>query len=84
MNGLLKLSNQFSESIYESINIFMANPSAITIINFENIPTNVLFMADSRIEDGKVLAVIDDKLKRTLYECFESNPSMFFKGRKIN
>ena len=78
---LLEAVRQFSETIYETTTIFVGNPFDLIEIDMKKIPSNCFFISDHCVEQGKMLKVNNDELKRALYGFIEEHPDRVFRGR---
>lgn len=83
MNKFLEAIKQFSETIYQSTEILLANPFDLIEMDMYEIPCNCYFISDNHIEKGIMYKVKDSDLKRMLYEFIEEFPDRVFRGKKL-
>ena len=82
MEKLLESIKQFSETLYETTEIFMGNPFDLIEIDMSKIPCNCFFISSHHINKGEMFKVNDGELKRSLYEFIEEFPDRVFRGKK--
>ena len=82
MNKLLEAIQQFSETVYQSTEILLANPLDLMELDLAEIPCNCYFISDQHVENGTMYKVEDGDLKRNLYEFIEEFPDRVFRGKK--
>lgn len=81
INKFLEAIKKFSETIYQSTEILLANPFDLIEMDMSEIPCNCYFISDAHIEKGTMFKVEDSDLKRSLYEFIEEFPDRVFRGK---
>lgn len=79
---LLEAIKQFSEHIYKATQIFLGNPFDLIKMDMSEIPNNCFFISEHSVENGKILKIEDEELKRMLYEFIEEHPDRVFRGKR--
>ena len=69
----IELSNKY---------ILFMHPEDIAILDLDKV-SNGLYLVEERIvEHGKVIAITDEKLKRTVWDAIKNNKVKYHRGRK--
>lgn len=62
--------------------IVLMHPEDIAILDLDKV-SNGLYLVEERIvEHGKVIAITDEKLKRTVWDKIKNNKVKYHRGRK--
>lgn len=82
MRKFLEAVEQFSETVYQSTEILLANPLDLIELDLSSIPCNCYFISDNHVEKDTMLKIEDSPLKRDLYKFIEDFPDRVFRGKK--
>lgn len=63
--------------------ILFMHPEDIAILDLDKVSSSLYFAEERRLERGKVIAITDEKLKRTLWDAIKNNKVKYRRGRRI-
>ena len=64
-----------------SLILFM-HPEDIAILDLDKVSSNLYLVEERRLEHGKVIAITDEKLKRTVLDAIKNNKVKYHRGRE--
>ena len=82
MDKFKLIIDEFSEKMFQSTHIYMGHPTTLLQIDMTKIPNNRWFISHQYVEEGCVLLIKDEDMKRDLYKFCEEHPDRIFKGSK--
>lgn len=62
--------------------ILFMHPEDIAILDLDKVSSSIYLAEERRLERGKVIAITDEKLKRTLWDAIKNNKVKYRRGRK--
>ena len=62
--------------------ILFVHPEDIAILDLDKVSHCLYLVEERRLEQGKVIAITDEKLKRTLWDAIKNNKVKYRRGRK--
>ena len=62
--------------------ILFMHPEDIAILDLDKMSNVIYLVEERRLEQGKVIAITDEKLKRTLWDAIKNNKVKYRRGRK--
>lgn len=62
--------------------ILFMHPEDIAILDLDKVNRSLYLVEERRLEHGKVIAITDEKLKRTLWDAIKNNKVKYRRGRK--
>lgn len=82
MEKFKKAVDKFSEDMYQSTHIFICHPNTLLTINLNDFNSNIWFISHQYVDEGCVIEIKDDDMKRDLYKFCEEHQDRIFKGSK--
>ena len=61
--------------------ILFMHPEDIAILDLDKVSSNLYLVEERRLEHGKVIAITDEKLKRTVWDAIKNNKVKYHRGR---
>ena len=62
--------------------ILFMHPEDIAILDLDKVSRSIYLVEERRLEQGKVIAITDEKLKRTLWDEIKNNKVKYRRERK--
>ena len=62
--------------------ILFMHPEDIAILDLDKVSSSLYFVEERRLERGKVIAITDEKLKRTVWDAIKNNKVKYRRGRR--
>lgn len=62
--------------------ILFMHPEDIAILDLDKVSSSVYLVEERRLERGKVIAITDEKLKRTVLDAIKNNKVKYHRGRR--
>lgn len=62
--------------------ILFMHPEDIAILDLDKVSNVIYFVEERRLEHGKVIAITDEKLKRTVLDAIKNNKVKYHRGRR--
>lgn len=62
--------------------ILFMHPEDIAILDLDKVSSSIYLAEERRLERGKVIAITDEKLKRTVLDAIENNKVKYHRGRR--
>ena len=62
--------------------ILFMHPEDIAILDLDKVSSNLYLVEERRLEHGKVMAITDEKLKRTVWDAIKNNKVKYHRGRR--
>ena len=62
--------------------ILFMHPEDIAILDLDKVSSNLYLVEERRLEHGKVIAITDEKLKRTVWDAIKNNKVKYHRGRR--
>ena len=62
--------------------ILFMHPEDIAILDLDKVSSSIYLVEERRLEQGKVMAITDEKLKRTVWDAIKNNKVKYHRGRK--
>lgn len=62
--------------------ILFMHPEDIAILDLDKVDSSLYFVEERRLEQGKVIAITDEKLKRTVWDAIKNNKVKYHRGRR--
>lgn len=62
--------------------ILFMHPEDIAILDLDKASSSIYLVEERRLEHGKVIAITDEKLKRTLWDAIKNNKVKYQRGRR--
>lgn len=62
--------------------ILFMHPEDIAILDLDKVSSSLYLVEERRLEHGKVIAITDEKLKRTLLDAIKNNKVKYQRGRR--
>lgn len=63
--------------------ILFMHPEDIAILDLGKVSSSIYLVEERRLEQGKVIAITDEKLKRTVLDAIKNNKVKYHRGRGI-
>ena len=62
--------------------ILFMHPEDIAILDLDKVCNVIYLVEERRLEHGKVIAITDEKLKRTVLDAIKNNKVKYHRGRR--
>lgn len=62
--------------------ILFMHPEDIAILDLDKVSNVIYLVEERRLEHGKVIAITDEKLKRTVLDAIKNNKVKYHRGRR--
>ena len=62
--------------------ILFMHPEDIAILDLDKVSSSIYLAEERRLERGRVIAITDEKLKRTVLDAIKNNKVKYHKGRR--
>ena len=62
--------------------ILFMHPEDIAILDLDKVSNVIYLVKERRLEHGKVIAITDEKLKRTVLDAIKNNKVKYHRGRR--
>lgn len=62
--------------------ILFMHPEDIAILDLDKVSSNLYLVEERRLEHWKVIAITDEKLKRTVWDAIKNNKVKYHRGRR--
>ena len=62
--------------------ILFMHPEDIAILDLDKVSSSIYLVEERRLEQGKVIAITDEKLKRTVLDAIKNNKVKYHRGRR--
>ena len=62
--------------------ILFMHPEDIAILDLDKVSSSLYLVEERRLERGKVIAITDEKLKRTVWDAIKNNKVKYRRGRR--
>lgn len=62
--------------------ILFMHPEDIAILDLDKVSNVIYLVEERRLEHGKVIAITDEKLKRTVLDAIKNNKVKYRRGRR--
>ena len=62
--------------------ILFMHPEDIAILDLDKVSSSIYLVEERRLEQGKVIVITDEKLKRTVWDAIKNNKVKYRRGRK--
>lgn len=62
--------------------ILFMHPEDIAILDLDKVSSSVYLVEERRLERGKVIAITDEELKRTVWDAIKNNKVKYHRGRE--
>ena len=62
--------------------ILFMHPEDIAILDLDKVSSSIYLAEERRLERGKVIAITDEKLKRTVLDAIKNNKVKYHRGKR--
>lgn len=62
--------------------ILLMHPEDIAILDLDKVSSSLYLVEERRLEHCKVIAITDEKLKRTVWDAIKNNKVKYHRGRE--